>query len=203
MAQEAYQPQGFVSGFLAGCRSLRRQRHADRHDWLRGTEHPRRNDCAIGRAVHDLESAADRHRRKECGYVASSESAGGRADIIHALHDVPPFSCLDRKQFEDYLMPGVFRGSFADLNGYLQLPMERRPVSTSRGRILAALLSAYSGAGVSELFSAAVQDDLDSICGISARERRNTNAHRVCRPRSGSFSMKMPPWRKIILRGWR
>lgn len=45
-----------------------------------GTEHPRRNDCAIGRAVHDLESAADRHRRKECGYVASSESAGGRAD---------------------------------------------------------------------------------------------------------------------------
>ena len=40
--------------------------------------------------------------------------------IIQALHDVPPFSRLDRKQFEDYLMQ-----AFADLNDYLQLPMEQ------------------------------------------------------------------------------
>lgn len=55
--------------------------------------------------------------------------------IIHALHDVPPFSCLDRKQFEDYLMQAFFEEAFADLNGYLQLPMEQQAVSNITGRI--------------------------------------------------------------------
>ena len=76
----AYQPQGFISGFLAGYRNLRGQRHADRHDWLRGIEHPRRNDHTIGRAVRDPESTADRHWCKERGYAASSES--GTAEIV-------------------------------------------------------------------------------------------------------------------------
>lgn len=61
--------------------------------------------------------------------------------IIHALHDVPPFSCLDRKQFEDYLMQAFFEEAFADLNGYLQLPMEQQAVSNITGaHPLAALL---------------------------------------------------------------
>ena len=76
----AYQSQGFISGFLAGYRNLRGQRHADRHDWLRGIEHPRRNDHTIGRAVHDPESTADRHWCKERGYAASSESG-----VIHTV----------------------------------------------------------------------------------------------------------------------
>jgi len=61
----AYQPQGFISGFLAGYRNLRGQRHADRNNWLRGIEYARRNDHAIGRTVQDPESTADRHWLKK------------------------------------------------------------------------------------------------------------------------------------------
>ena len=39
----------------------------------------------------------------------------GRA-IIHELHDVQPFSHLDRKQFEDYLTPAFSEEAFAELN---------------------------------------------------------------------------------------
>ena len=39
--------------------------------------------------------------------------------IIHALHDVPPFSRLDRKQFEDYLMQAFSEEAFTELNEYL------------------------------------------------------------------------------------
>jgi hypothetical protein len=46
--------------------------------------------------------------------------------IILALHDVPPFSHLDRKQFEDYLMQVFSERAFAELNDYLQLPMEQQ-----------------------------------------------------------------------------
>ena len=86
----------------------------------------------------------------------------GRA-IIHELHDVQPFSHLDRKQFEDYLMQAFSEKAFhrgASLGG---APDPR-----------------HSCAGASELFPAAVQNDLDCICGVSARKHRNTNAHRVC-----------------------
>ena len=38
--------------------------------------------------------------------------------IIHALHDVPPFSLLDRKQFEDYLMQAFSEKAFTELNEY-------------------------------------------------------------------------------------
>ena len=61
--------------------------------------------------------------------------------IIHALHDVPPFSHLDRKQFEDYLMQAFSEKAFAELNEYLQLPMEQQAVSNITGvHPLAALL---------------------------------------------------------------
>lgn len=61
--------------------------------------------------------------------------------IIHALHDVPPFSRLDRKQFEDYLMQAFSEEAFTELNEYLQLPMEQQAVSNITGaHPLAALL---------------------------------------------------------------
>mgnify|MGYP004541034741 CR=1 FL=1 len=61
--------------------------------------------------------------------------------IIHALHDVPPFSRLDRKQFEAYLMQAFPEKAFAELNKYLQLPMEQQAVSNITGaHPLAALL---------------------------------------------------------------
>ena len=61
--------------------------------------------------------------------------------IIHALHDVPPFSQLDRKQFEDYLMQAFSKKAFAELNKYLQFPMEQQAVSNITGAYpLAALL---------------------------------------------------------------
>ena len=64
----------------------------------------------------------------------------GRA-IIHELHDVQPFSHLDRKQFEDYLMQAFSEKAFAELNEYLQLPMEQQAVSNITGaHPLAALL---------------------------------------------------------------
>ena len=46
--------------------------------------------------------------------------------IIHALHDVPPFSHLDRKQFEDYLMQAFSEKAFTELNDYLRLSMEQQ-----------------------------------------------------------------------------
>lgn len=61
--------------------------------------------------------------------------------IIHALHDVPPFSQLDRKRFEDYLTQAFSEKAFAELNEYLQLPMEQQAVSNITGaHPLAALL---------------------------------------------------------------
>ena len=61
--------------------------------------------------------------------------------IIHALHDVPPFSLLDRKQFEDYLIQAFSEKAFTELNEYLQLPMEQQAVSSiTGGHPLAALL---------------------------------------------------------------
>ena len=61
--------------------------------------------------------------------------------IIHALHDVQPFSRLDRKQFEDYLMQAFSEEAFTELNEYLQLPMEQQAVSNITGaHPLAALL---------------------------------------------------------------
>ena len=53
--------------------------------------------------------------------------------IIHALHDVPPFSRLDRKQFEDYLTPAFSEEAFAELNNYLQLSMEQQALSGVMG----------------------------------------------------------------------
>ena len=105
----------------------------------------------------------------------------GRA-IIHELHDVQPFSHLDRKQFEDYLMQAFSEKAFAELNEYLQLPMEQQTVSNITGAhpLAGAPNPRHSCAGASELFPAAVQNDLDCICGVSARKHRNTNAHRVC-----------------------
>ena len=49
--------------------------------------------------------------------------------IIHALHDVPPFSRMDRKQFEEFLMQAFSEEAFAELNDYLQLSMEQRALS--------------------------------------------------------------------------
>ena len=64
----------------------------------------------------------------------------GRA-IIHELHDVQPFSHLDRKQFEDYLTPAFSEEAFAELNNYLQLSMEQQALSGVMGtQPLAALL---------------------------------------------------------------
>lgn len=61
--------------------------------------------------------------------------------IIHALHDVPPFSRLDRKQFEAFLMQAFSEKAFTELNEYLQLPMEQQAVSNITGaHPLAALL---------------------------------------------------------------
>lgn len=61
--------------------------------------------------------------------------------IIPALHDVQPFSRLDRKQFEDYLMQAFSEEAFTELNEYLQLPMEQQAVSNITGaHPLAALL---------------------------------------------------------------
>lgn len=61
--------------------------------------------------------------------------------IIHALHDVQPFSRLDRKQFEDYLMQAFSEEAFTELNEYLQLPMEQQAASNITGaHPLAALL---------------------------------------------------------------
>ena len=66
--------------------------------------------------------------------------AEGQA-IIHALHDVPPFSCLDRKRFEGFLMQAFSEEAFADLNDYLQLPMEQQAICNITGaHHLAALL---------------------------------------------------------------
>lgn len=45
--------------------------------------------------------------------------------VIHTLHDVPPFSRLGRKQFEDYLMQAFSEKAFTELNDYLQLSMEQ------------------------------------------------------------------------------
>ena len=56
----------------------------------------------------------------------------GRA-IIHELHDVQPFSHLDRKQFEDYLTPAFSEEAFAELNNYLQLSMEQQALSGVMG----------------------------------------------------------------------
>ena len=53
--------------------------------------------------------------------------------IIHALHDVPLFSHLDRKQFEDYLMQAFSKEAFAELNDYLQLSMEQQALSGVTG----------------------------------------------------------------------
>ena len=101
----------------------------------------------------------------------------GRA-IIHELHDVQPFSHLDRKQFEDYLMQAFSEKAFAELNEYLQLPMEQQTVSNITGAhpLAGAPNPRHSCAGASELFPAAVQENYDGVCGISARECRNTNA---------------------------
>ena len=61
--------------------------------------------------------------------------------IIHALHDVPPFSHLNRNQFEDYLTPAFSEEAFAELNNYLQLSMEQQALSGVMGtQPLAALL---------------------------------------------------------------
>ena len=61
--------------------------------------------------------------------------------IIHALHDVQPFSQLDRKQFEDYLMQAFSKKAFTELNEYLQLSMEQQALSGVMGaQPLAALL---------------------------------------------------------------
>ena len=61
--------------------------------------------------------------------------------IIHALHDVPPFSRLGRKQFEDYLMQAFSEKAFTELNDYLQLSMEQQALSGVMGtQPLAALL---------------------------------------------------------------
>lgn len=61
--------------------------------------------------------------------------------IIHALHDVPPFSRLDRKQFEDYLVQAFSEEAFTELNEYLQLPMGQQALSGVMGtQPLAALL---------------------------------------------------------------
>ena len=61
--------------------------------------------------------------------------------IIFVLHDVPPFSRLDRKQFEDYLTQAFSERAFDELNDYLQLPMEQQTVSNITGaHPLAALL---------------------------------------------------------------
>lgn len=86
-----------ISGFLAGYRNLCGKRHADRHDWLRGIEHPRRNDHTIGRAMHDLESTADRHWLKERGYADSSESAGGRTGCHSHAARCPTVLTLGQK----------------------------------------------------------------------------------------------------------
>ena len=61
--------------------------------------------------------------------------------IIHALHNVPPFSRLDRKRFEEFLMQAFSEEAFTELNEYLQLPMEQQAVSNITGaHPLAALL---------------------------------------------------------------
>ena len=61
--------------------------------------------------------------------------------IIHALHDVPPFSRLDRKQFEAFLMQAFSEEAFTELNEYLQLSMEQQALSGVTGaHPLAALL---------------------------------------------------------------
>lgn len=61
--------------------------------------------------------------------------------VIHTLHDVPPFSRLDRKQFEEFLMQVFSEEVFTELNEYLQLPMEQQAVSNITGAYpLAALL---------------------------------------------------------------
>ena len=46
--------------------------------------------------------------------MAKAQEAG--QVIIHALHDVQPFSQLDRKQFEDYLMQAFSKKAFTELN---------------------------------------------------------------------------------------
>ena len=61
--------------------------------------------------------------------------------VIHTLHDVPPFSRLDRKQFEEFLMQVFSEEAFTELNEYLQLSMEQQAFSGVTGEHpLAALL---------------------------------------------------------------
>ncbi|MBS6309659.1 MAG: hypothetical protein KH842_00220 [Firmicutes bacterium] len=45
--------------------------------------------------------------------------------IIHALHNVPPFSRLDRKRFEEFLMQAFSEEAFTELNEYLQLQYKK------------------------------------------------------------------------------
>ena len=61
--------------------------------------------------------------------------------VIHTLLSVPPFSRLDRKQFEEFLMQVFSEEAFTELNEYLQLPMEQQAASNITGaHPLAALL---------------------------------------------------------------
>ncbi|WP_343253492.1 DUF6076 domain-containing protein [Ligaoa zhengdingensis] len=53
--------------------------------------------------------------------------------IIHILHDVPPFSRFERKQFEDFLIQAFSEEAFADLNTYLQFPMGQQTVCNITG----------------------------------------------------------------------
>lgn len=61
--------------------------------------------------------------------------------VIHTLLSVPPFSRLDRKQFEEFLMQVFSEEAFTELNEYLQLSMEQQAFSGVTGEHpLAALL---------------------------------------------------------------
>lgn len=62
---------------------------------------------------------------------------------------------------------------FAELNEYLQLPMEQQAVSNITGAhpLAALLIRVIPGAGAFELFPAAVQNDLDCICRVLAGKR--------------------------------
>ena len=71
--------------------------------------------------------------------MAKAQEAGQA--VIHTLLSVPPFSRLDRKQFEEFLMQVFSEEAFTELNEYLQLPMEQQAVSNITGaHPLAALL---------------------------------------------------------------
>ena len=103
--------------------------------------------------------------------------------IIHALHDVPPFSRLDRKQFEDYLTPAFSEEAFAELNNYLQLSMEQQALSGVMGTqpLVALLIRVIPVLGHLSYSLRQYKMTLTAFAEFLQENAENTDAHRICR----------------------